>query len=143
MRRYSLNLKSILRKPTATVREGQTLSEAFQKMLAEDVGTLAVIGKNGRTVGALSERSFLMTPLNQRVRDVASGPLFFVHANADLDVEEMVETSGESKQIPIVCKDSGEFLGLLFMSDLVRALAGEAPRFRGECDCDGPPIHDG
>lgn len=137
-------LKTLLRKPAATVMEGQTLRQALHKMVHEDVNTLAVIGRDGRTVGALNHQSLRFQDLDTKLtrKHLSLQQIVYLNPQATSPPDE--HAMGWSKQpVPVACKASGEFLGLLFHSDFAKAAKGEPLRLHQCDDCGFAPIHDG
>ena len=136
------------------MHENDTVQAAVSKMVKEDVGTLAVLSQNGKVVGSLSERSLLLGCNNNTPRSVKVSDVFDKHSvvtvqqNTTLSHHSITEAleSASARQLPIACQNSGEFLGLVFVSDLVRAMAGECSFLRVMHDDEyagSAPIHDG
>lgn len=138
--------KRILRKPTATVREGQTLREALHKMVSEDVGTLAVLGRNGETIGALHQRALKSQNLDQVITPnhfVGAGRVVYMNQQSPaLPDEDTMRWIGR-KPVPVACTHTREFLGLLYPSDFKRVSKGEPIKHKADDDFVFAPIHDG
>jgi len=147
----STKVQSLLQKPGAAVHETDTVQAAVSKMVREDVGTLAVLSDAGKVVGSFSERNVLNVNGNPKQVKVAEvfdkNAVVSIQPHTTLNhhsISEALETTN-GRQLPVACQNSGEFLGLMFVSDVVRAMAGECSFIRVMHDeyTSSIPIHDG
>jgi predicted transcriptional regulator len=147
----STQIHALLHSRNATVNENDTLQTVVSKMISQDVGTLAVLSNSGRVVGAVSENSLLN--IHDSPQKIKAGQLadkssvVMIEPTATINsiaLTEALETAS-GRQLPLACQSSGEFLGLVFISDLVRVLAGECSFVRAMHDeyTGTAPIHDG
>jgi CBS domain-containing protein len=134
--------RDIMSRTLTTIKEEQTLREAVQMMLRQQLKRLPVISAEGKLVGMIARIDVFQTITkqapqwqflqeqnivlnnNQPVSNVLPRDLLTV--NPDTPVPEVIEkiTGNEVQRIAVVDR-RGKFLGLISDSDLLPVIAGQ------------------
>ena len=129
--------------------------DATKKMVEENVGSL-VVTRKGAVVGIVTERDYLRKVVHQgrsssttTVGQIATMQDKLIVASLDDSIQDCVDAMGarDIRHMPVADPSSGEFVGLLSIREVARALAKERDAaFRKLEDVQvlsQMPIHDG
>src|SRR5262245_50298425 len=117
-----------------TVNASQTIEEAAALMSAEDVGSLPVVGENGRLVGIVTDRDIVVRAVARgqdihsvRGDAIATHDVVTVRPDDDLDQALDWMARHQVRRLPVV--EDGHLAGMVTQADV----AGEAkPKAVGE-----------
>ena len=116
-----------------TVEESTTVFDATKKMVDENVGSL-VVTRKGTVVGIVTERDYLRKVVHQNrssattaVREIATLEDKLIVASLDDTIQDCVDAMGarDIRHMPVADPGNGEFVGLLSIRDVAKALAKE------------------
>lgn len=154
----SLRVRDVLKRKERsrwTVEDDVTVYAATKKMVDENVGSL-VVTRNGTVVGIVTERDYLRKVVHQgksssstKVGDIATLQDKLIVASVDDSVQDCVDAMGakDIRHMPVADPVTGEFVGLLSIREVAKALAKERDAaFRKLEDFQiqsKMPIHDG
>ena len=129
--------------------------EATKRMVEEDVGSL-VVTRKGKVVGIVTERDYLRKVVHQgrssastTVGQIATMQDKLIVASLDDSVQDCVDAMGsrDIRHLPVADPSSGEFVGLLSIREVAKALAKEREAVSKKLEdvqvSSQMPIHDG
>ena len=130
--------------PAATVRAGETVRAAAQRMKLAGVGTLIVV-EGDRPVGIVSDRDLVLGALCERldagalrVEEVASRPLVTIHRDAPVREAIRVMKRRAIRRLPVV-DDKGALVGIASADDLTTLAVGELSALSAANAAQTPP----
>jgi|SRR5581483_665382 len=101
--------------------------EAARVMEVEDVGSLPIVGPDGRLVGIVTDRDITLRvtakgldPEQTTVRQIASKELVAVRADQDLDEALAAMAGAQVRRLPVV-DDKHQLVGVIAQADLAFA----------------------
>lgn len=113
--------REIMHKGVITIKSSQTLFEAANKMVANDIGSLVVV-ENNKPVGIITESNFLKFAAKSvnikrtAVKEAMSKPLITCGPDATLlDVVGLMKTK-KVRHIPVI--EKGKLIGIISASDV-------------------------
>jgi CBS domain-containing protein len=117
-------------RPAATVRAGESVRAAAQRMKLAGVGSLIVV-EGDRPVGIVSDRDLVLGALCKRldtgalrVEEVASRPLATIHRDAPVREAIRLMKRRAIRRLPVV-DDKGALVGIVSADDLTTLAVGE------------------
>lgn len=126
----SKTAREIMSADAEYVGEGESVSEAAEKMARLDVGALPICGEDERLKGMLTDRDIVIKVLaeGKDPKDTKAGELATgkpVTIGAEDSAEEALRTMSEHKlrRLPVI--DGHELIGVLSQGDLAVALGRE------------------
>jgi len=123
-----LKIKS---RPTITIRAGETIYVALQKLVENDIGALPVCDEDGMLLGIISERDLLKECFRRnsslhstKVQDVMTKNVAVGYLEDDLDYAASVMKKKRIRHLPIVVEQKLE--SIVSIRDIVDMQLGEA-----------------
>lgn len=115
-----------------TTTGDDTVLQAAQQMLAQDVGTLVVTGADRRPEGIITDRDIVLRciaegrfPDRTKVRDVMTDAVHTIYEDAE--VEAALETMADREVRRLIVVDDGErVVGIVSLDDFLEGVAATA-----------------
>lgn len=118
-------VRDIMAKNVKTVKTGDTVHAAVQKMNKFDIGSVIVVS-SGRPIGIITETNIMrriveprMDPATVWTKDIMSSPLITIDENASLDEAAKIMAGRRIKRLPVMKSD--KLVGLISSTDIVKA----------------------
>lgn len=118
-------VRDIMARNVKTVRTGDTVLSAVQKMNKFDIGSVIVVS-SGRPVGILTEKNILSRIVEPRmdagivwVKDIMSAPLVSIEPTAA--IEEAAKMMAEKRVNRLPVMDGNKLVGVISSTDIVKA----------------------
>jgi CBS domain-containing protein len=125
------HVREAMTEDVLTVDASQTIEEAAALMSAEDVGSLPVVGENGRLVGILTDRDIVVRAVARgedvhsvRVDAIASHDVVTVRPDDDLDQALDWMARHQVRRLPVV--DNGHLAGMVTQADVASEAKAKA-----------------
>jgi CBS domain-containing protein len=122
-----MDVEDLMTRAVHTCRRDEALHAVAQLMWEHDVGALPVLDAQGRAVGMISDRDICMAAYTQgqplsalRVQRSMSRALHVCHPKDRVSAAERTMRVHGVRRLPVV-DDHGELIGILTLSDIVRA----------------------
>jgi CBS domain-containing protein len=122
----------IVRDPVV-IGPGHSVVEAVQVLAAYDIGGLPVVDGTGRLVGVVSQTDLVHLWASaggdwrdRRIEDVMSTPALTIYPAATVQEAAELMTDRNVARLVVIDETSGNVVGLLSDSDLVRAVRPQA-----------------
>ena len=119
-----LNTRDFKYRSTVTVKEGESLSAAIQKLAEHDRGALPVCNDKGELVGVITERDMVrkcfarnIAPAKIKVQEIMSKDVIIGIPEDSLDYAINVMKQKRIRHLPIV--DKQKVIGMISMRDLL------------------------
>jgi CBS domain-containing protein len=126
----------LMNRDVETCRVDESLADAARKMWDRDIGCLAVLGRKGYLAGVVTDRDICMAaytqgrPLSEIPVSVAmSRHLHTCQEEDALLAAEQIMRAKQVRRLPVLGAHGG-LVGMISLSDLVRALERPADRRR-------------
>jgi len=118
-------VRDVMAKNVKTVKTGDTVHAAVQKMNKFDIGSV-IVTASGRPVGIITETNIMrrivgprMDPATIWAKDIMTGPLITIDPNADLAEAAKIMAKNNINRLPVM--DGDKLVGLLSSTDIVKA----------------------
>lgn len=109
-----------------SISPDSTLKDALSEMLARTIGSLLVLGGDGKLIGILSERDMLRAVYNNgadwagvRVANVMTREVVTADADKSVDFAMDLMTRYRIRHLPAL--DGGKLAGVLSIGDIIKA----------------------
>lgn len=116
--------KDIMRRPVETVRRGESVQAAAQKMRDFRVGFLPVCGDGDRVVGVVTDRDMAIrvcatgeSPATTPVEAIMSTDLVTCSADAEVEQAEALMAQNRKSRV-LVLSSGGDPAGVISLSDI-------------------------
>ena len=117
-------VRDIMSRPVITARESDTAADVAKLMAKHDIGCVMVAGKNGQTVGIVTERDIVqriaaknLLPSKVMVGDSMSKPVITVRSTAS--VTEAAKLMNQRKVRRLAVIEDGKLTGVVTMKDIL------------------------
>ena len=118
-------VRDVMAKNVKTVKTGDTVHAAVQKMNKFDIGSV-IVTASGRPVGIITETNIMrrivgprMDPATIWAKDIMTGPLITIDPNADLTEAAKLMADNNINRLPVM--EGGKLVGLISSTDIVKA----------------------
>jgi len=118
-------VRDVMAKNVKTVKTGDTVHAAVQKMNKFDIGSV-IVTAGGRPVGIITDTSILrrivgprMDPATIWAKDIMTSPLITIDPNADLTEAAKIMAKNNINRLPVM--EGGKLVGLISSTDIVKA----------------------
>jgi CBS domain-containing protein len=125
-------VNEIMKKPPATCRTSDTVTEAARIMHAHKCGFVPVVDSRGAVVGVVTDRDVCMIVGDKNramthvsVQDAMSHPVFSCYADEDVKVTLATMAKRHVRRLPVL-DERGHLQGVLSIDDVI-----QAPQRRG------------
>lgn len=118
-------VRDVMAKNVKTVKTGDTVHAAVQKMNKFDIGSV-IVTASGRPVGIITETNIMrrivgprMDPATIWAKDIMTGPLITIDPNADLTEAAKLMADNNINRLPVM--EGDKLVGLISSTDIVKA----------------------
>lgn len=118
-------VRDVMAKNVKTVKTGDTVHAAVQKMNKFDIGSV-IVTASGRPVGIITETNIMrrivgprMDPATIWAKDIMTSPLITIDPNADLTEAAKIMAKNNINRLPVM--EGGKLVGLISSTDIVKA----------------------
>jgi len=118
-------VRDVMAKNVKTVKTGDTVHAAVQKMNKFDIGSV-IVTASGRPVGIITETNILrrivgprMDPATIWAKDIMTSPLITIDPNADLAEAAKIMAKNNINRLPVM--EGDKLVGLISSTDIVKA----------------------
>jgi len=118
-------VRDVMAKNVKTVKTGDTVYAAVQKMNKFDIGSV-IVTASGRPVGIITETNIMrrivgprMDPATIWAKDIMTGPLITIDPNADLTEAAKIMAKNNINRLPVM--EGDKLVGLISSTDIVKA----------------------
>ena len=118
-------VRDVMAKNVKTVKTGDTVHAAVQKMNKFDIGSV-IVTASGRPVGIITETNIMrrivgprMDPATIWAKDIMTGPLITIDPNADLNEAAKLMADNNINRLPVM--EGDKLVGLISSTDIVKA----------------------
>lgn len=145
------SIQSILKnkKPLVSVSIDQTVLDAVEKMVLNDIGAVLVLDATGAIAGIFTERDCLqkvsrlcLDPASTPVSDVMTGHVRYAKLDHQIEGCLRLMTERHFRHLPVLGVDQ-TILGMVSIGDLVKARLGEQDFIIDQMEhyiADSPPL---
>jgi CBS domain-containing protein len=116
-------VKDVMTRNIISISPKSSITEAAKIMSEKDIGGVLVIDEN-KPIGMLTERDIVrrvvaqgLNPLNTKVEEAMSTPLFFIDANAEVSEAARIMATENIRRLPVM--DNGKLVGILTTYDIL------------------------
>ncbi len=117
-------VRDVMSSPVRTVMEHDSVEQAAQKMIANDLGSIVVTDTQGNPVGIITERDVVdrvvaenRVPRKVKAEAVMSRPVHMTAPNAD--IKEAAESMRNHDIRRLVVMEAGKMVGIVSSKDIV------------------------
>ena len=110
-----------------TARHNESVSVAIQKLVANNIGALAILDENDQLVGVFSERDILRLIsvtsdklASFKIADYMSREVVSGDSEDDVEYSQSIMHSSRIRHLPVV-NQQGRLVGMISQGDLVKA----------------------
>ena len=118
-------VRDVMAKNVKTVKTGDTVHAAVQKMNKFDIGSV-IVTASGRPVGIITETNIMrrivgprMDPATIWAKDIMTSPLITIDPNADLTEAAKIMAKNNINRLPVM--EGDKLVGLISSTDIVKA----------------------
>lgn len=130
----------------ATAGASEKFSTAARRMSEHNLGTLVVVGDDGKPSGILTDRDIVIrcvaagfNPVDTVIGDVMTAPARSVDESTPIE-QALATMEGVGVRRVVVTGSEGKLVGLLAVDDVIQLLAEEMGRIDGILGSEAPYI---
>ena len=124
--RASLTIGEIMTEKTETIKVIDTAQEAAMKMTEKNVSSLAVVHKNGRPAGIVTERDFVRricatdkATSKVKVQEIISSPVKTVNTDTSIGEAADVMVRNKIRHLLVTDKVDNKAIGIVSATDII------------------------